>query len=730
MTQQQLLHQQPQLRLQQRIKIYLINSLFLKINFKKSGFFLATLFLFLILSNLVLAYNETKVTSRNLYGVPGLVDMPVAGSFRDGELNFSSSKTDKNLRNTIGFQALPFVYGAFRYSGIGDKQNYYIDSGYTTWDRSFDLRLDLLKEKKFMPDVTLGFQDIIGTGIYSTEYLVASKSFFETFRTSLGLGWGRLGTGNQLRKNSLRPQNTGGKKGGLLRYKQLFKGDIGLFGGVEYLTPLEKLKLKIEISSDTYEDESYLINALPSSQINYGLDYELFNNISLSGYCVYGNQLGFQVNISANPLYDKTSSFMEGVPQPFYSIPIEYNEDHNFWENIIADLKQEKITVIGYKQSTDEVVVVIENFHFTTHTQAYGRTLRILSRHVPISKNIFTVVFSEVGLPISKISIDRNEVSSIVDAPNAELLTFEITAIEDASKYIEDIKLSDSKKFKINWSLSPYYRLHLFDPSKPLYHDFGLKLNFSNNPKPGIIFAGTIEESLVTNFDDIWRGKKGKLAKVRTDLKNYLNVVDTRIRNLQGSSYYKLSNNMYGRLSLGYFEPMYSGFSSEFLYAPNGSSIAIGSELNYLNAREFRQLFGSRNINGMSKLNGHLSSYWDTGYYNYLVQLDVGRYLAGDDGATLTMTRNFPNGWEMGGFFTITNASFEDFGEGSFDKGLFLKIPFASIVPYETRSELVELMRPIQGDGGARVSMAGRLYPLISSHNKNQLKSSWGKLWR
>ena len=94
-----------------------------------------------------------------------------------------------------------------------------------------------------------------------------------------------------------------------------------------------------------------------------------------------------------------------------------------------------------------------------------------------------------------------------------------------------------------------------------------MKLNFSNNPKPGIIFAGTIEESLVTNFDDIWRGKKGKLAKVRTDLKNYLNVVDTRIRNLQGSSYYKLSNNMYGRLSLGYFEPMYSGFSSEFLHS-------------------------------------------------------------------------------------------------------------------------------------------------------------------
>ena len=94
------------------------------------------------------------------------------------------------------------------------------------------------------------------------------------------------------------------------------------------------------------------------------------------------------------------------------------------------------------------------------------------------------------------------------------------------------------------------------------------------------------------------------------------------------------------------------------------------------------------------------------------------------------MTRNFPNGWEMGGFFTLTNASFEDFGEGSFDKGLFIKIPFASIVPYESRSNLLEFMRPIQGDGGARVGMAGRRYPLVSSYNKNQLTSSWGKIWR
>ena len=54
--------------------------------------------------------------------------MPTAGSFQDGDLSFSSSKIGPNLRNTIGFQALPRVFAAFRYSGIGDKEKMYYQS--------------------------------------------------------------------------------------------------------------------------------------------------------------------------------------------------------------------------------------------------------------------------------------------------------------------------------------------------------------------------------------------------------------------------------------------------------------------------------------------------------------------------------------------------------------------------------------------------------------------------
>ena len=93
--------------------------------------------------------------------------MPIAGSFSDGQLGFTSSKHGPNLRNTLTFQALPRLTGAFRYSGVGDKDLLFINSGYANWDRSFDVRFDVLRQNKFFPDITLGLQDFIGTGMYS-----------------------------------------------------------------------------------------------------------------------------------------------------------------------------------------------------------------------------------------------------------------------------------------------------------------------------------------------------------------------------------------------------------------------------------------------------------------------------------------------------------------------------------------------------------------------------------
>ena len=60
-----------------------------------------------------------------------------------------------------------------------------------------------------------------------------------------------------------------------------------------------------------------------------------------------------------------------------------------------------------------------------------------------------------------------------------------------------------------------------------------------------------------------------------------------------------------------------------------------------------------------------------------IFNLSYGEYLAGDTGYTLNVKRRFQNGVEFGFFFSDTDVSKEQYGEGSFDKGIMLKVPFS-----------------------------------------------------
>jgi hypothetical protein len=103
---------------------------------------------------------------------------------------------------------------------------------------------------------------------------------------------------------------------------------------------------------------------------------------------------------------------------------------------------------------------------------------------------------------------------------------------------------------------------------------------------------------------------------------------------------------------------MYAGASAELLWKPVDSRLALGVEVNYAQQRDFDQLFGLRDYNIVT---GHVSAYYDFGK-GYHGQLDVGRYLAGDVGATLSIDREFANGWRLGAFATLTDVTSEDFG--------------------------------------------------------------------
>ncbi|HKU65882.1 MAG TPA: YjbH domain-containing protein, partial [Rhizomicrobium sp.] len=107
---------------------------------------------------------------------------------------------------------------------------------------------------------------------------------------------------------------------------------------------------------------------------------------------------------------------------------------------------------------------------------------------------------------------------------------------------------------------------------------------------------------------------------------------------------------------------------------------------------------------------GHISLYYASPWYDLNFQLRAGQYLAGDRGFTFQVTRRFSTGVEIGAFFTRTNVTAERFGEGSFDKGIFLRIPLSWIAPIESQNEIGMILRPVQRDGGQTLQGDAILY--------------------
>ena len=89
--------------------------------------------------------------------------------------------------------------------------------------------------------------------------------------------------------------------------------------------------------------------------------------------------------------------------------------------------------------------------------------------------------------------------------------------------------------------------------------------------------------------------------------------------------------------------------------------------------------------------------------------LRAGRYLAGDWGGTLEVSRRFDSGIEVGGFATLTDVSASQFGEGSFDKGIFIRFPLQLLGP-ETAAQATALIRPVVRDGGQRLAVDNPLW--------------------
>lgn len=682
------------------------------------------------------AHGETQSPTppTSSYGTPGLIDMPTGQVYPDGTLITSINRHSGSQRYGVTFQITPRLFGTFRYAIIDNFDGI----GPARYDRSFDLGYLLKEETLSWPSLVVGLRDFGGTGIYGSEYIAGTKHFLDNrLAVTGGIGWGRLGSYNGF-KNPLsafsdrfsnRTEAFGqGGRTGQLDFDQWFRGDAAFFGGLAYqISP--NLTFKAEYSSDGYPTEIANAGFDRRTPFNFGLDYH-FRAGHLSAYLLHGSELGFTLNLITDPRKGRAPAGLEKAPPALLPRKSHVDlgwgrEDAQPARRAVAEaLKNQGMVLEGMRVQGNVATLRLNNTRYPATAQALGRAARVMANMLPGHVDTFQIELTSHGMPLSRTTLRRGDLEELEFDLDGSWKSFARASFEDAADSSTPTEEGLYPRFE--WALSPYLQPEVFDPDNPVRADIGLQAFASLEAAPGLFFSGTLRKPLVGNLDTSSRSSNSALPHVRSDVVEYTKQSDLQIKHLTAEYFFRPGRDLYGRITAGIFETMYGGVSTEVLWKPVNSALALGAEISYAHQRDFDQLLGFQDYNIMT---GHASAYYDFGG-GYMGQLDAGRYLAGDWGATFRLTREFNNGFRVGAFFTLTDVPFDQFGEGSFDKGIEFSIPVDWLAGLPSKDGFSTVIRPVLRDGGARLDIRNRLYDLTRFSHTPELEDRWGRFWR
>ena len=89
------------------------------------------------------------------------------------------------------------------------------------------------------------------------------------------------------------------------------------------------------------------------------------------------------------------------------------------------------------------------------------------------------------------------------------------------------------------------------------------------------------------------------------------------------------------------------------------------------------------------------------------------------------MSRRMPSGWQAGFFFSRTNVSAEDFGEGSFDKGFYFNVPLNIFTKDYSKDFNGFRLRTMTRDGGQKLELRNRLSDSFYGSTFDEISENW-----
>jgi len=657
--------------------------------------------------------------------------MPNARLMPEASLRFNFSSSYPNEFTSLTATPFNWLEATYRYAEI--KNERYGPARYsgnqTLKDKGFDIKAKILNESYLMPAVALGLRDIAGTGLFSSEYIVSSKKF-KFLDLSIGIGWGVLGTDNNISNpfenlgDTFRLRNDSLGQGGSFSLKNWFSGPASLFGGLEYDLPKKGLRLKVEY--DTSNPDSLKRVEKVSSRINFGLNYSLSENLNISTSYERGSQFRVSFKLKGNFLEDT-------IPKPRPKTVQRLNENQKkriienneiFYRSLNLSLRDESIYLQASSLKESEVDIAIASSRFYSITRPIGRTARIAASLAPDQVEKINLYSMNGDFEVAKFSLNKEE---FLKAESKEissvelLLSSEIISVEEKPLY-ENASFIPTVNFpEFEWNMSPALKHQIGGPEGFYLGQLFWKTDTILKIRRNLLLYTSFGINIYDTFDDFNNPSQSSIPRVRSDIQEYLSEGKNNIQRMQLEYFGSPYKNIFTRFDLGLLEEMFGGVGGEILYRPFNKKYSIGLSLHKVKQRSYDQRFSFRDY---STVTGHIGLYYDLPY-QVRSQFLLGKYLAGDKGLTVDVSRRFNSGFTLGVFATKTNLSAEEFGEGSFDKGFYISVP-TQLFYSDFRSGNISFgLHPLTKDGGAILNKHNSLIGILGDSSYSSIIRDW-----
>lgn len=718
------------------------------------------------------AHAQVRLDSGSDWGGVGLLETRNARMRPDGSLEGGVAYRRQRTFWFLNFQPLPFLETSFRFAQRLDGNSGNQDST----DRSFDIKLRLWDESEYLPAFVVGLQDFVGTGIYSGEYIALSKRWDDfDFTLGYGWGrvgsTGMLTNPLVYINSNFRTRNNDIGQGGSFS-TQYFRGeDTSLFGGVEWRPFASRgaesvwsgLRLKLEYNGDRYRDERPNGRGDAESQVNFGVQWAPYPWLDAGVAFLYGTDLLLRLSVVIDPtrpspppnppppampvrpwlapeapasaprivvpagvpeviaasgpltphLPAPRVSLTETLPPPPTATPSIDLSDPRI-RRALADAIALQLRAAGMRAARidpaePETTIVLAQSPFRTLAQTAARALRAAQPALPPRTELVTVVLLEQGAEIGRVTLVRRELEKLQQGQSSVEEIAATARLSPAGSPIPAGAVDVPGTWpQFSWAIEPLARLQVMDPQEPFRYTVLATASGRVAFRGGYSLGGSVGVQVLGNMSGL-PPSDSTLPHVRSDIARYLNDGDVPILTLTAERIWTPAEDVFARVTAGYLELMFAGLSTEVLWRPVDRSYAFGLDINAVTQREYNGGFGTL---GYSVITGHASWYQDLGVLGLSTVVRAGRYLAGDWGATFEVVRRFQSGIEVGAFFTLTDVPFNVYGEGSFDKGFFIRVPFDLFPGQSTRSRGAATLRPLTRDGGARLAVENPLFDL------------------